>query len=78
MAGMSKKAQAGKKRGKKTQDASKRVGYASVSNGGIKRLARRAGVKRISADSFGQIRECAERFLDKLVSHALLYTECAN
>ena len=74
---MSKKAQAGKKRGKKALDQSKRT-WTSVSNGGIKRLARRAGIKRISADSFGTIRECAERFLDKVVNHSFLYAECAN
>ena len=77
MAGMSKKAQQGKKRGgKKTTDAMK--GHPFMTNGGIKRLARRAGIKRISADSFGTVRDCAERFVDKLVGNSLLYAECAS
>ena len=75
---MSKKAQQGKKRGVKKNDASSRKHPNSFSNGGIKRLARRAGVKRMSADSFATIRDSAERFLDKVVANALLYTECAQ
>ena len=75
MAGMSKKGKNMKRRG------SKKAGipsYGSISNGGIKRLARRAGVKRISADSFATIRDAFDRFLDKLVSDSCNYTDCAQ
>ena len=65
----------GKKRGGKT---TKKAGFGAISNGGIKRLARRAGVKRISADSFGAVREYYERFLERLVSNALNYCEVGN
>ena len=77
---MSKKAAQGKKRGanKKGAESSGRKNFNSITNGGIKRLARRAGIKRISADSFGTIRDCAERFVDKVVQHSLLYCECAS
>ena len=77
MAGVSKK--------NKNRSTQKRRGqkknlptFGSISNGGIKRVARRAGVKRISANSFPVIREAFDRFVDKLVGHSLDYTECAQ
>ena len=77
MAGMSKKKKARssqKKRGKNTGIPT----YGSISNGGIKRVARRAGVKRISANSFPVIRDALDRFVDKLVGNSLDYAECAQ
>ena len=77
MAGMSKKNRARgsqKKRGQKSGIPA----YGSISNGGIKRVARRAGVKRISANSFPVIRDSLDRFVDKLVGHSLDYCECAQ
>lgn len=52
--------------------------YGSISNGSIKRVARRAGIFRISADSMGIVREAFDTFLDKLVTDAITYTECAQ
>ena len=77
MAGMSKKNKnrsTQKKRGRKNQVPT----YGSISNGGIKRVARRAGGKRISANSFPVIRDALDRFVDKLVGNSLDYAECAQ
>ena len=41
-------------------------------------MARRAGVKRISANSFPAIRDALDRFVDKLVGNSLDYAECAQ
>jgi histone H4 len=70
-----------KKRGasskKKLMDDESYYG-SGISDGAIRRLARRGGIKRISADSFQEVRGIYLRFLDVLVTHAVAYTECAQ
>ena len=78
MAGMTKKnknSQSGRKRNNKKNMAPM---YGAISNGSIKRIARRAGIKRISADSFSTIRDSFETFVDRLVIDAYNYTECGG
>ena len=69
------KSQSSRKRGNKKAPVRD---YGSISNGGIKRLARRAGVKRMSADSFGPIRDAFDRFVDRLVTNSYNYAECRS
>ena len=71
------KSQTGRKRGSKGKK-SKFPAYGSISNGSIKRIARRAGINRISVDSMGAIREAFDNFLDKLVNDSITYTECGQ
>ena len=84
MAAQSKKVksqkESGKKRGLKNakKNSALTIARGAISNGGIKRLARRAGIKRISSDSFGAIREYYERFLEKLVNGAVNYCDCGH
>ena len=49
-----------------------------ISDGSIKRLARRGGIKRISADVYSEIRKIYLKFLDKLVTDSYSYCECAK
>ena len=70
-----------KKRGEKSKkkQADEDTYYVSgISDGSIKRLARRGGIKRISADVYSEIRKIYLRFLDKLVSDSYNYCECAK
>ena len=46
--------------------------------GGIKRLARRGGVKRISQSTYDACRETLGDFLRKVLKDAALYTQCAK
>ena len=50
----------------------------SVSQGSIRRLARRGGVKRLSAAVVGDVRSVLRSFLDGVVSAAATYTEHAK
>ena len=65
----------------KSGGAGKRVkkvvgsGNSNTSNGSIRRLARRAGVKRIAGAVFGEARDCIRRFVDGVVRDATAYTE---
>ena len=47
-----------------------------ISDGAIKRLARRGGIKRFSAGSFKEVRNIFTQFLDKLVTDSYSYAEC--
>lgn len=49
-----------------------------VPNDGIKRLAHRGGVKRISHSSYGACRESLGDFLRKVLKDAAIYTQCAK
>jgi histone H4 len=46
-----------------------------VTNGAIRRLARRGGVKRIAIATHGSVRDYIDEFLERLVRDALTYTE---
>ena len=60
--------------GKRSKKVLKANGNA-VSNGSIRRLARRGGVKRISAAVYGEVRDTLRRFVDGVVRDACSYTE---
>merc|ERR1712170_96023 len=47
----------------------------SVSQGSIRRLARRGGVKRIAGPVYGEVRDVLRRFVDGVVRDATAYTE---
>jgi len=69
---------------KGTSNSGKRVkkvlkGAASaVSNGSIRRLARRGGVKRIAGPVYGEVKDTLRRFVDGVVRDASSYTESAS
>jgi histone H4 len=48
----------------------------AVGKPAIRRLARRGGVKRISAEVYQSMRDTANAYLDSVVERALLYLEC--
>merc|ERR1712093_44853 len=50
----------------------------SVSQGSIRRLARRGGVKRIAGPVYGEVRDVLRRFVDGVVRDATAYTEHAK
>ena len=49
-----------------------------ISDGAIRRLARRGGIKRIASDVYGEMRTIYVKFLDTLVQHSYAYCECAK
>ena len=69
-----------KKRGKnKKKDMDENSYFVSgISDGAMKRLARRGGIKRISADVYEELRKIYVIFLERLVSDAYNYAECAQ
>ena len=80
MAGMKRKSRT-KKRGSRSKRRSNQEDsyfISGISNGAIRRLARRGGVKRISLETYGEVRKIYLRFLDKLVSDSYNYCECAK
>ncbi len=48
----------------------------AVGKPAIRRLARRGGVARISAEVYQSMRDTANAYLDSVVERALLYLEC--
>ena len=48
-----------------------------ISNGSIRRLARRGGVKRISAAIYNDTRAVINTFLDNVLRNTVTYTEHA-
>ncbi len=46
--------------------------------GGIRRLARRAGVKRLSALVFGEVRASVAQFVKRVITDTTAYTEHAR
>ena len=46
-----------------------------ISNGSIRRLARRGGVIRMSCNVYDRVRECAHSFLHEVLRDAVLYTD---
>ena len=49
----------------------------SVSQGSIRRLARRGGVKRIAGPVYGEVKDTLRRFVDGVVRDASAFTESA-
>ena len=61
---------------KKTSKGAKLLNVGgNITNGAIRRLARRGGVKRISMGSHSHIREYIDDFLTKVVRDSLTFTE---
>jgi len=50
----------------------------SVTKGSIRRLARRGGVKRISAEIYNEVRKTLKTFVEGVVRDATAYTEHAK
>src|SRR3954465_15721083 len=55
---------------KRRQKAFKKDERQGISNGSIRRLCRRAGVKRIRSDVYAESREVMYNFLDRVLSDA--------
>lgn len=53
-------------------------GDSSTSRGGIRRLARRGGVKRIAGSVYEAVRKSLRGFLERVVLGAVAYTEYAK
>lgn len=49
-----------------------------LSANAIRRLARKGGVKRISSNSYGGVREFVDEFLHRVVSDSTVYAEAAK
>jgi histone H4 len=63
---------------KRTIAHAKPVPTAMVTNGAIRRLARRGGVKRISLATHHGVREYIDDFLERVVRDSLTYAEHAK
>ena len=65
----------------KSGDAGKRIkkvlkaNASNVSSGSIRRLARRGGVKRISAPVYGEVRDAINKFVGAVVRDAVAFAE---
>jgi histone H4 len=78
MAGKGKVGRAAPKAGAKhtaRRSAHKEIKDGRVTNGAIRRLARRGGVKRISLDTHQHVRDYVDDFLNKIVRDSLSYAE---
>jgi histone H4 len=77
MAGRGKNAKlASKNKAKRTmKDADKELKNGVITNGALRRMARRGGVRRMSVESHDQVREYIDDFLNKVVRDSLTYTE---
>ena len=56
----------------------KKVERTSLTRGGIRRLARRGGVKRISSSIYDETRDFVDYFLGRVVKDAAVYCEYAK
>nr|AFA26293.1 histone H4B [Euplotes octocarinatus] len=65
-----------KSKGKALDDNSYKV--SGISDGAIRRLARRGGIKRIAEGVYSEIRTIFTRFVDKLATDSYNYCECAK
>jgi histone H4 len=54
------------------------VGVSGIGNPGLRRLARKGGVKRTGEDAFQEGRQLLEKFVDTIVSDALLISEASG
>ncbi|CAI2383149.1 unnamed protein product [Moneuplotes crassus] len=69
-----------KKRGKQVKVEEEKSEYyvSGISDGAIKRLARRGGIKRMGREVYSQAREVFLRFINRLVEDSWSYCECAR
>lgn len=64
--------------GSKRMNHSKKEIILGITKPAIRRLARRGGVKRISADIYNETRIVIKNFLENVVKDAITYTEHAR
>jgi histone H4 len=74
---MSGKGKVGKKVGTK-REITKKIERHSMTRGGIRRLARRGGVKRISDGVYNDTRDFVDYFLNEVVKGAAIFAEHAK
>lgn len=74
---MAGKGKAGKKSVKRAQIKAS-AGNQTLTRGGIRRLARRGGIRRISDGVYSQVRDFAEYFLGIVVKDAAIFAENAK
>lgn len=76
MAGRGKNAKKSNRKPKHTaRHSEKEIRGGNVTNGALRRLARRGGVKRISMASHNHVRDFIDDFLNKVVRDTLTFTE---
>ena len=64
--------------GGKRHRGNKRSALDRISNGSVRRLARRGGVKRLSAQLYNDTRAVVNQFVSKVVGDAVTYTTHAR
>lgn len=74
MAGRGKNTKNSNKKAKKMMKAAAPV-ERGITNGGLRRLARRGGVKRISMACHDHVRDYIDDFLNQVVRDSLTYTQ---
>jgi histone H4 len=70
--------QANRSAPKKQNNDAKNFGSTVITNGAIRRLARRGGVKRISLATHGNVRDYINDFLERVVRDSLTFAEHAR
>ena len=78
MAGKGKTVSKSGKRSKKAHSTSAGGQVQSIGKSGIRRLARRGGVKRIAGSIYQEVRTVLRSFLERVVVGAVAYTEYAK
>lgn len=68
---MTGKGKLGKKSVKRTE--AKRTEKTTLTRGGIRRLARRGGIRRVSDGVYGEVREFVDYFLNVVVKDAAIF-----
>jgi histone H4 len=56
----------------------KALKHGGITKGSIRRMARRAGVKRISGPAYAEIRGALTTFVEGVIKDAIVYTEHAK
>lgn len=75
MAGRGKNAKAAAKNATKKSMRRVEIKDGIITNGAIRRLARRGGVKRLSSSSNSHVRDYVDDFLNRVVRDSLSYAE---
>ena len=66
------------KKSVKRNEIKKTEGNTSLTRGGIRRLARRGGVKRISSNTYSEVRDFVDYFLNIVVKDSAVFCEHAK
>lgn len=75
---MAGKGKVGKKSVRRNEIKKTQAGNNSLTRGGIRRLARRGGVKRIGDNVYGEVRDFVDYFLNVVVKDAAVFAEHAK